>query len=824
MTDYSPQPGTDAGFESQQEQVPAPPAEAPPERTADDISVAELIGQFFRTPAKTWAVFADVIRTPARDGTFAPLPTLPPRPAPAEAALEPLPRASSEDRARWGREAAALGLRIAAFIVVLIGSSIMAANRTESAGLVPALPLLGMGALLWVFSEAVVWNSTPKPATEPAVETDDPQRAWMTTFVLGGAALALSLIAYASNINNRFTAIGVITWIGSVVLWLAALSPATWTFGRAWETVRSVAMRHVRFTWTFWVLLVIMLVAGFFRFYDLAHLPGEMTSDHVEKVLDAQNVVKGVYQVFFPNNGGRDAIQFYTLALLSHFPGLQMNFDLLKLLTVLEGLISIPLLWWLGREVVGEEDPRLGNLVGLALAALVAVSYWHTMLSRLGLRIVLTVSFTTVLMVFLARALRHNRRADFLKAGLTLGIGLYAYQAVRMLPVVIVVGFLIALLFKARTWLDRGRYVLNMAALVIVAFAVFVPLFEFSVQYPDSFWMRTSGRLLGDAIIQETNAEGQLVKRYASIQERLGAFQKNLPVLMSNLRNAVLMYNWKGDVAWINGAPNRPEMDIFTGSLLILGVTAWVVRMVRRRDVFDWLLIPMLFIMLLPSALSIAYPVENPSATRTSGSLPEAYLLAALPLALVAYSIIRLAPRRLGWAIAAAVGGVVVLAAFQMNYNTYFDEYRATYLIGSLPYSEAGQKLREFADSGAGMGNAFMVAYQYWWDHRALGMAAGVLDWPNGIVKREDIPKTLYQAAMRSNDYHLNVDQPLLFFYSPADEDTQNQLQAWFPNGYWEEVQSYQPEDRYRMFHVPPLGMQTFVDFLVKTGVTLPSQ
>jgi hypothetical protein len=824
MTDYSPQPGTDVGFEPQPEQAPSSSAEAAPDRAADDISVAELIGQFFRTPAKAWAVFIELIRTPSLD-TRAPLPALPPRPTPAaELAVEPLPHVSYEDGARWQREAAALGLRIVAFIVVLIGSSIMAANRTENTGLIPALPLFGLGALLWVFSEAVVWNNLPKPVIELTDEADDPQRAWMTTFALGGAALALSLIAYASNINNRFTAVGVATWIGSIVLWLAALSPATWTLGTAWETVKSVAMRHVRFTGTFWVLLVIMLLAGFFRFYDLSHLPGEMTSDHVEKVLDAQNVVKGAYQVFFPNNGGRDAIQFYTLALLSRFPGLQMNFDLLKLLTVLEGLISIPLLWWLGKEIVGDEDPHLGNLVGLALAALVAVSYWHTMLSRLGLRIILTVIFTTVLMVFLARGLRHNRRGDFLKAGLVLGIGLYAYQSVRMLPVVIVVGFLIAVLFKARNWVDRSRYAVNMAALVIVAFAVFVPLFEFSVQYPDSFWMRTSGRLLGDAIIQETNAEGQLVKRYASIQERLAAFEKNVPVLMSNLRNAVLMYNWKGDVAWINGAPNRPEMDIFTGTLLILGVTAWVVRMIRRRDAFDWLLIPMLFIMLLPSALSIAYPVENPSATRTSGTLPEAYLLAALPMGLVAYSIIRLTPRRLGWVIAAVVSGVVVLAAFQMNFNTYFDEYRAAYLIGSLPYSEAGQKLREFADSGAGLGNAFMVAYQYWWDHRALGMAAGVLDWPNGIVKREDISQVLYQAAMRSNEYHLNVDQPMLFFYSPADEETQNQLQAWFPNGYWEEVQSYQPEDRYRLFYVPPLGMQAFVDFLVKMGVTEPPQ
>ncbi len=586
-----------------------------------------------------------------------------------------------------------------------------------------------------------------------------------------------------------------------------------------------------------------------------------MTSDHVEKLLDAQRIVAGNPQVFFPNNGGRDPMQFYVLAFLNETVGLPLTFFSLKLVTVIEGLVSILLLWWMGREIIGAEDRRLGNLVGVLLAALVAASYWHASLSRLGLRIILTVSFTALLIVYLARALRYNQRGDYIKAGLVLGFGLYAYQAVRMLPVVIVVGVIMAFLFKARGWRERGRYITNLAVLVAMALIVFVPLLTFSLQYPNDFWRRTSGRLLGDELIQMTDESGNLVERRASMEERLEAFGKNVPILVDNIRNSLLMYNWKGDVAWINAAPNRPAMDVFSGTLLIVGLAAWLGRMVRRRDVADWLLPVMLVIMIFPSALSLAYPVENPSATRMSGTLPEVYLFAALPLALVAVSLVRLLPGRnpltamicvlaaavftllnsslllvillplgaglavylfrfrVGVVVAAALCGALVFAAYDANQRIYFSEYKVYYTGSSLPYTEAGRALRGFADSGGTFGNAFMIAYQYWWDHRAVGIEAGLLDWPNGIERLNDVPRTIINSSQRRDRYQLNPDKDLLFFYNLQDNVTETQLKTWFPTGYAEIFESYQPEDSFKIFRVPALGMQGLISFAQRTDV-----
>ena len=61
---------------------------------------------------------------------------------------------------------------------------------------------------------------------------------------------------------------------------------------------------------------------------------------------------------------------------------------------------------------------------------------------------------------------------------------------------------------------------------------------------------------------------------------------------MKNVRNALLMFNWKGDIGWFNGAPEYPMLDIFTGAFLILGAAAWLVRCsnraIRSSGFFRW--------------------------------------------------------------------------------------------------------------------------------------------------------------------------------------------------------------------------------------------
>lgn len=805
---------------------PSVPA-SPEERAFEDLTLAEAVGQFFRAPVATFRALKAVAQTPTYTRSLAESPSVfaPPlysRPRAEAVGTDAAPPVLLYDPdvfsasgpltlLQWIMRLFALGLAVVGGMVMFSSPLI-----NEETGLNVGVPYLLAGFLVWLLSELL--PAVLESASNVAQVRAQPVREASFVFTssrlfLTGAAVATSVLAFILNRNNMFTTLGVIVWGFSILFWVWAVAPQGWNLGvglqRGWHWLST---KRLSVSPTLIMLLLIMFAGAFFRYQSINATPPEMTSDHVEKLLDVNRVLHGETNIFFANNDGRDAIQFYALALLSQLPGMHLDLYLLKLMTVLEGLITIPLLFWMGREVIGKEQPKLANAVGLILAGLVAVSYWHEMLSRLGLRIVLTPLFTALIIIFLVRAVRYNCRSDFILTGLALGFSLYAYQAMRMMPVAVLLVVGVAVIFGLPSWAARRQMLINFAALVIVAFAIFVPLFGFSVQYPEDFWRRTSGRLFGDAITRTTDEQGNLVMRTPSIEERIDAFNENVPVLLNNMRNALLMYNWKGDVAWINNAPNHPALDPLTGGLLIVGIAAWLARMFRRRDAFDWAFIPLILVMMLPSVLTIAYPIENPSFSRISGTLPGIYLLVAFPLALIVMAL----PRLLGKVgmVLAVFGVVAVLwVSYNNNAQTYFEDYQQAYANASLPYSVGGRVLSDFA-SANGYGNAFIIAYPYWWDHRALAIEGGNIEWGNTIPMLDNAPVFLRDASWRTDDMRLDPTKDLIFFFSPNDLSAQEWLEENFPQGSTETVVTYQSAHPFSLYRVPAVGLDGFTEFL----------
>lgn len=665
-----------------------------------------------------------------------------------------------------------------------------------------AIGRLALGILLWLLIEFIHWwirrraressvlanwTPLPSPPTGPLR-----QRIGLGRIALFILAVIASILVWINTTGNHIAPPIIILWLVSAALWALVFAPLEWNVFE-WAAARIDAARRVRWRRHSWALLafaLIMLLGMGFRLAELETHPAEMVSDHVEKILDSQRAAEGETRIFFSNNGGREPIQFYLMSLLASLPGLGFNHFTLKLLTVIEGLVTLPILVMVGVELLGERRRKLGILAGLLLAGLVAVSYWHAALSRLGLRIVLTPLFTSLLFIYLARAMRRNQRSDYVKAALALGFGLYAYQAARMLPIAVVVGVAMAMLIRPISWRERLMHLVNLAVLAFVAFMVFLPLFHYSLEEPKHFWERTSGRILGDDVEDE---------------ERLDAFNANVPVLMSNIRNVLLMFHWKGDVIWVHGQPLEPAMDMHTGAFLILGLAAWGARMLRSRDPVLWFAPVMIFIMLLPSALAIGFPGENPSHTRTSGALPLVYLAAALPIAIIARRLMRMFSGR-GAALAVIFCGGVILLANQQNTHLYFDRYSDTYIEAAQPYSEVGAVLRGFADSGGGYGNVFIITYPWWWDHRAVGIEAGQPFWPNSIARLAELPQFLDEAWQRTGPFKLDPGRDLLFFYSADDEAAPEQLREWFPNGYEQWMETSRSGGGYFLYRVPFLG------------------
>ena len=749
------------------------------------LTLAQLCGRLLRRPQQTLRDLREIVRAPASDAT-------PQLRAPAQ---DVSPRTTLHSWSLPSVAAWSLGLRLLALALALWSTQVLVSDpgRQYDELLTRGALLLLPALVLWLLADGLYpWprhlaHERNLPRVTPQVAATG-RRGHRLLAALAGTLCCV--LAWRFTANNSFTFIGLGAWLASLVLWLYALTPGAVDL-RVWW--RGLSARLKRVSWrrreTLALVLILLLAAGL-RLGQLDTVMPEMTSDHVEKIRDAWRVSQGELNVFFANNGGREPLQMYAMALLAQMPGLDFNFYTLKLLSALEGIVAVLLLYWTGCTLIGG---RAGRLVGLLTGAIVAVGYWHILLSRLGLRIVLTTGVAALLLLFLWRALRHNRRGDFLAAGLVIGLGLYTYQAARMLPLVVVTGVALTLLLRADG--QRLSLLRNFAALALIALVAFVPLGGFALEYPQDFWRRTTSRVLGDVPVT-TEVEISAGEQLAVLTTRLA----------ENLGDALLMFNWRGDVAWISGAPGKPALDPWTGALFLLGLVVWARRILRKRSVLDLLLPLTLLIMLLPTALALSFPVENPSHTRASGALPAVFLIAALPLAQLAGLLRHQLRGRLGLLCAAGLILVLLTGALRESHRRYFVENLHAWQQATFPYATAGQVLAAFVVVTDAPGNAFVIAWPHWWDHRAVGIEGGLQEWPNGVVEIEQLPDFLVRAMTRQGAYRLEPERDLLFFLSPEDEDSVARLQAWFPHGQLQQRYSERARDEFLLYRVPPPG------------------
>jgi len=678
-------------------------------------------------------------RLPARlrPATWQPLPPLdvlvstsPPAPAP-EAALPPAseaaaPRAWTLQGVPW-RAFLALGL------MLLAQAALNPPQRAKGLGVLLYLAALGPATLALRRAE---WVLPPRPVRRWRLD-DGLVRVWPLA-----PAVVFSVLAFVLNGHNRFTGLGVLSWLLAIGLVMATF----WEGDLRWPRLRF----PLRLTVDTWHLLVggaLLYLVGF-HFFRLGSVPLEMFSDHAEKLLDIRDVLAGQWRVFFPRNAGREAIQMYLSAVLIRFAGMGFNFLTLKTSMAIAGSLALPYFYLLGKE--------WGNRrVGLFLLLLGGGSYWYNVLARVGLRLVLYPAFVAPLLYHLTRALRHGRRNDFVLTGLFLGFGMYGYSAFRLTPLVVLAAVGLFLLHR-RAPEDRRRAVLGLVIVVAVSFAVFLPLGRYILEEPQAFSYRMATRLT------------QLERPYPG---------NPVAIFFSNLGRALVMGFWDNGEVWSLSIPHRPALGTVTAALMALGALGVFVHYLRRRrweDVFLLLSIPLL---LMPSVLSIAFPAENPLLSRAGGALVPMTLLAALALDGLYRSWRRWLGRRV------AVGGVAVLLflALVVNARLIFVDYAQEYRQSAWNNSEIGRVMRGFADAVGSEETVWVVPYPYWVDTRLVGLEAGFADWENVHRWPEQLPETT------------QIPGPKMFILKPEDGESLRLLQSLYPDAIMQRVVSAVP-------------------------------
>jgi 4-amino-4-deoxy-L-arabinose transferase-like glycosyltransferase len=488
-----------------------------------------------------------------------------------------------------------------------------------------------------------------------------------------------------------------------------------------------------------------------------------MTSDHAEKLLDVWDVLHGQTHIFFPRNTGREFIQFYLTATVATLFGTGISFISLKIGTMIFGLLTLPFIYLLGKELGNRE-------IGFWAAIFTGIAYWPNVITRMALRFTFYPAFAAPTLYFLVRGLRRNKRNDFIISGLFLGLGLHSYTPIRILPFVVVAAVLIYLVHRQSRGVRKDA-ILHLGVLSVTSLFIFLPLLRYAQENPAIFDYRAL--------------------------TRLGTLERPLPgpplqILVQNVWNGLLMLNWDNGEVWVSSIPHRPALGIVSGALFILGLVLVAVRYYRQRqwqDIFLLLSIPMLS---LPSTLSLAFPAENPNLSRAGGAFIPAFLIVGIAM----YSILAAIRERLAdfpWAprLAWSLGALLLLWSTVQNYDLVFNQYYKEFALSAWNSSEMGQVIRDFANTFGTPDTAWVVPYPYWVDTRLVGMNAG---YP---TKDYAIPPDQLQTT-------LALPGPKLFLVDLEDQKTVVELNNMYPNGFLKEYHSKYPDKDFLVFFVPP--------------------
>ncbi len=611
--------------------------------------------------------------------------------------------------------------------------------------------LLAVGVGLWA---AALW---PRVAESASPGVDSPQPIALPGFEprphtgirwrAVSVALVFTTLTLLTTGGNNFSVLGRISWVACMGAWLAAFWDGPLPPRRDWRGAVERWWQSgftVRLSRTLGLLALVLAASAVFRFARLNQVPIEMTSDHVEKLLDVNDILNnGRRPVFEPNNGGREVMAFYLDAIAARFAGTGLTHLTLKLVTATAGFLTLPFIFLLARELTSDD------LIALLATLAAGIGWWPNVISRNGLRFPLAPLFGAAALWLIVRAIRRESRNDALLAGLVLGVGLYGYTPIRAVPPAAALALVLYALHR------RGRSLTLklggwLVMLTIVMLAGAVPLMRYAIDDPENFWQRTFTRITGDP---ESQAP------------------PSTQVFLQNEWNSLRMFSWTADSAWLVSPANQPALDWVMGALFALGVATLFVRFARRRDWRDAFLLLSIPVLLLPSTLALAFPIENPSLHRSGAAIPIVFIIVAIPLSRLVEHWRALRPGRAGSAAGVAAAALLIVVSAQANWKIVFVDYATQYHNSAQNASELGRIVRAWADSVGDWDTVTIRAYPNWVDTRAVGIYAGKFGWNNVILSPDQF------------DDLVNDPRPKLYIVNRHDPDMIPTLRVMYPQG-----------------------------------------
>jgi hypothetical protein len=379
--------------------------------------------------------------------------------------------------------------------------------------------------------------------------------------------------------------------------------PRNWTESRA----RLFPRRSILI-----VYVLILLGAAILRLWGIPEIPPGPHYDEAANGILATEIAKGVKTpIFISSYTGKEVLFFYSVGAVMRLLGTGVL--ALRLTAAFLGLLTVAATGWLVHELFVDDDPRGAPWLALFATVLLATSFWHVVLSRIGFRAVTQPLLQTFTIAALWRGLRLGQRGErtanayswLLLGGVLFGLTGYTYLAARAFPIPLA---LCALVLWIADVGHRRQRIAQLAVFGLAALASFAPLGIYFVAHPDAFSTRMG----------QVGPGG----------DWRAAFEGGVAALK--------MLFLQGDPYIRFNLPLRPLFGPFVAAFFIFGLLVTLWRFLRPREqngpralsrAREALLLAWVPAMLLPTALAVHE--ITPSNLRAIGLIPLVFVFPA---------------------------------------------------------------------------------------------------------------------------------------------------------------------------------------------------
>ncbi len=393
------------------------------------------------------------------------------------------------------------------------------------------------------------------------------------------------------------------------------------------------------------IVIGLLLIAFFFRVWQLNDVPPGLHHDEVIIGQVAKDILRGHFAIYFTPGYGHEPLYHYVVA--GMFGALGANAFVLRLTSAFIAMLGLATTYVFVRRI-------FSPVVAIGTLAWMSISLWPIFFARVGLRGITLPLLTTLTAYFLWRALFGRQTighgpqtlessalspqpSAFVLPGILLGLTLYTYQASRVFPVIFA-AFMVYLFLLRRLSKKSSSFI--PARVPAEGGAGRSPSASpahgagYDVAHPSSLSWRAvavfflialivAAPLIIYLAIINPSAEARIAELSGPLNKLLAG---DASEVISSTLNTLGMFTYRGDAVPIYNLSGRPVFpEIVGAALFVIGLLISLWRW--KRPVYALMLI-WFFISLIPAMVT----PFSPNFVRTIASWPVPFVFAGVAM------------------------------------------------------------------------------------------------------------------------------------------------------------------------------------------------